>query len=446
MIGLREFILEQLNAGGKFENISNNLDDLRTLASKLNLWKLTANEFSDVEQFLDEVFSDAGIEHRFIYANDKNYLKIPVALYDSILKISKKFPNILIDDIGSKKVKIKYKGAEKDYSILETGNGSVGKISTEDQETGTVKLWNAFAQELSNNNKLDLNPKFVKEFVSEISADFDDSWINSFTQHILVISKLIESFGENPADYRIARYGKDDEFSKVGKAYSNYIQKYTSILGGRKDSWDPSDVILYNVKHSSDVISKLNSYCNGDVVANKANFISELFDTKLLVGISLKKVEVKSATFEYFNVGQHTKIGDIKSFDVIYPKKSTSKNVAVDVVGNFNLSGVTDEDGDKVGVEHKLRIYLRTFGGGIIAMDCTAIGTKSPSLGKCAKAVWANVLGLKEKQKFTIDECLDAFDNFINNNDDRTIKEKLKEIIQSAVKEGPNCFPFILIH
>lgn len=75
MIGLREFILEQLNAGGKFENISNNLDDLRTLASKLNLWKLTANEFSDVEQFLDEVFSDAGIEHRFIYANDKNYLK-----------------------------------------------------------------------------------------------------------------------------------------------------------------------------------------------------------------------------------------------------------------------------------------------------------------------------------------------------------------------------------
>lgn len=78
-------------------------------------------------------------------------------------------------------------------------------------------------------------------------------------------------------------------------------------------------------------------------------------------------------------------------------------------------------------------------------MDCTTIGTKSPSLGKCAKAVWADILGLKEKQKLTIEECLDTFKEFLNG-DEKIVKEKLKEIIQSAVKEGPNCFPFVLIH
>ena len=45
-----------------------------------------------------------------------------------------------------------------------------------------------------------------------------------------------------------------------------------------------------------------------------------------------------------------------------------------------------------------------------------------------------------------MEDSLAAFNEFLSTKEEKEVKSALKDIIQGAIKQGPKCLPFILIH
>lgn len=442
MRSLSEFILEQLLLE-KFDNPVSTYDNLLQAAPHLKVNGLSDENKEMIKSFFMEVLNQEDVENPFVYSKVDNYFKIVYDYLDAILSVSKNYPEIEIrvTDNG-KKCKGWIKGVKG--MLFETGSGSVNKISTVAQESATCLVWNEFVRISNNNEQFDDSDESITTIVNDIGESFDKTWIKSFREQLIAITAFLERKGLDYKEYRMCRYGAEEPREiegQVGKAYGEFIQKYTSLLREtRKDAFDPSDVLLYRVDKASEITSMLKTYANTPV-ESKSTYIEELFKTDMVIGVSLKKIS-KSGVFHEFNVNGDAQVKKVNRIEII-PAKRKANNLTIDVYGDFNFSGLTDAEGDAIKHESVVRMTLRTFGDPI-AIDCSLRDAGAPAIGKCPVSIWRKMIDVSKSDN--LEKCIEKMKSFIEETPKSELYEKIGEIIKGAAKEGPNCFPFILIH
>ena len=423
---------------GAFDKYVSQIDELFEIFPKLS-------EIEGLDNFLTDIIKEADYNPRelFIYSQTHKYFKIPYAFLEAIQNIAPNYPQFSLHKYGGKKIKVSIKPYGE---IFETGSGSIGRVSTASQESATVAVWNKYIEEV---DYFDLdNEDYIRNLVEDISTKFDTEWISTFQKQVKLINHYIISIGENPLDYKLTRYGD----SAIGNAYKNFVENYTKIISdgdGQKDNFDPSDVLLYKHKSEKKIESILNSYKLTDIdscIDCKTKFIDSLFIPKLLQGISLKKIAAKkNGLYELFNIGDNVRIPIVSNFETTLGKNQ----ITILCKGNFNLDNMTDDLGDEIESEKEIKLVMRSFGyakkGNEVAIDATLNIGKNPSLGKCPKRIWMKLLNITTKDYQNLPKCISIFNEYIEKNKP-TIKNDLTKLIQACIKEGPNCFPFVLLH
>jgi hypothetical protein len=242
------------------------------------------------------------------------------------------------------------------------------------------------------------------------------------------------------------------------------LRGYSSFLGGRKDAYDPTDILLFNKEEGS--VNQIMTYCNkvldavgsGDpnkVDEAKVEFLENVFKKNICMGISLKKLR-NEGKIELFNIdGNEDIIKNVAGFEK--PEKDDTENqkqinkrkknnIQIYCQGDFQFSkGFTDEDGDRLNNAKEVMLTLRTFGSNIVAMD-VSLPKGGPAIGKCPVNIWREVLDVKNSEEKNINKCIEKFNQFLESGDDKKMRDGLLKMIKGAVKEGPSCFPFILLH
>lgn len=468
MKNLYNFILEAAdNSSKKFDNVAKQLNEL---PEKLSIFSESVPE--EVRNAFQTAANSKTHSTPFLFATGAMYFKMPYVYNDSIKETLSKLKGIEVEESGIK-IFVFYKSTEnsgKRIKLMETGNGSLKKIPTDLQENATCIVFNAYMDVIGKEQMIpgeseDVDKQFVEDLIS--GSNIDSSWIDSFVYQINTIVDYLESLGlskKEIANYRLARYGARSKKEPVSTAYSDMLRGYSSFLGGRKDAYDPTDILLFNKEEGS--VNQIIIYCNKvlDAVGSanpdnvndaKVEFLENIFKKNICMGISLKKLS-KLGKIELFNIdGNDGVIKSVTGFrkpeeDDTKTQKQINKrrknNIQIYCQGNFQFSkGFTDEDGDRLNNTKEVMLTLRTFGSNIIAMD-VSLPKGGPAIGKCPVNIWRKVLDVKNSEEKNINKCIEKFNQFLETEDDKTIRDGLQEIIKGAVKEGPSCFPFILIH
>lgn len=444
---LTTYVLESLNSGS-FSQATDTFDKLIKYANYLN-----AKNFYDIlKPIFDKISQEntSKTNNVFLWAKAHKYFKMDYPFNPIILRIAKEHSDKLDVTIknNGKKIALYYIGDGKRTKIMETGKGSVGRVKTEVQEHSTCYVFNKYIDIIENDNEDmstmdDLNQ--IKAYIADIYAieveDMDNSWLVSFGKQVKAIISFIRSFGGDPINFRLARFDEKDKKSIVSKAYTRMVKSYVKYVGGEgrnmKDTYDPSDVILFDKTYISDIESicvagkNINDCCN-----IKSKYFNELFATHKCMGISLKKITKSDGSADLFNVGTHNVVEIVKSFKIT---KESETNLTVLCIGSFNFDGITSEDGKLVGTEKEVLLTMRTFGGGNVAVDVKLNENGEPALGKCPVKVWRKAIDYDYKD---IEGCVNKFKYFLES----ASKNDICDLIKAAVKEGPHCFPFILLH
>lgn len=433
MKSLYELVLENTT---KFDNYVSNFNELVSTCDTLR----ACSNKELLKQFFDDVVNSANYrpDELFIYALGAQYFKVPYAFNNYIMQlINSKYSNDLKYTTSGKKIKVFFKNQKGE--LFETGSGSIGRVSTAHQEEATCIVWNAYIDAVSNNIDFNLRDHtFIKNLVSDLTSNFDKEWILTFTKQVMCISDYLNKLGLDPVKYKLCRYGSKEG---IGSAYKKYIDSYTKEIGGKKDNFDPSDVILYKVDEISKINQSLNSYC-ANPIENKIKYIEELFNKHLLKGLSLKKISgTKDAQYDIYNTGSANKVEKVSSFNI---KIRRDTNLTVLCKGIFNFDNITDGDGEELNNQKRVELVMRSFGANQVGIDCTlreTKKTKSPTLGKCPARIWREILKCDESDDLV--QCVAKFKEFLNN---KNCIIGLEKIIKGSIKEGPLCFPFVLIH
>lgn len=434
----------------KFDQFTNKWDKLKKLCPNLHLIK-----HPDAEKYVKLLTSQLGDDIIYIYADGASYFKIQRGYNDALISLlDNEYKDNFVYSVsnGSISVKYKYPDGKKSNTIFQTGDGSIGRVSTDQQESATCLIWNAFIDNQIdvNNNDIKERDQLVRNLVSSISKEFDNDWIRTFSKHVIAICDYLKYYfggSVNPSDYKLCLSHKStlgNDPDGIGDVYGNFVKRYVQQVGGKgakKDPFDPADVILYK-KDSVDYIkSELSSYMN-DPVAGKIQYKKNLFDTGTMIGISLKKITgvKKTGKFDIYNDGKSAeKCKRVKSFEI--DERTSNKQVVVNCKGDFDFDSTTTEDGQVVGKETVVSVVLRSFGS--VAMDCT-IQNGGPTLGKCPVAVWRSILGVDVNDP--LEKCVEKFKNYLETTPKPKLLKTLKILIAASIKQGEHCFPFVLIH
>ena len=419
-----------------------------------------------------EVFDEAIGQNVIKYSTgNKYFFKVSRELIDKIKNAfnEAKISGVSIEeDEKVEKTYLYYKRVK----LMETGRGSKKDgVKTEDQENATCLVFNAYMDSVENDKDFSKigNLEHIKEMLDEKfpSHSFDNTWLECFSNQVISIVNYLHRTGnKNIASYRLARFDEKGEHAVVSRAYTNMVKEYAKIKGARRDVFDPTDVILFDKnKNKIDVIMEYCKEPSDDESANqiRSNFLKYCFKPRICMGISLKKLS-KSGKIKEYNTGSES-IKSLESYQIIPPKKQTSKYIMVKCNGVFNLDEATDIDKKPIDNITSITLTLRTFDKGVVAMDATVTNTngsyEGPSLGKCPAAIWRKLLNVEGADEKKIDACIEKFVGFVkpkgkvldlNNPDpkveyrDPKVLDGLKKLINGALKEGPSCFPFVLIH
>lgn len=368
--------------------------------------------------------------------------------------------NVKIRKIVGEKVGFAYKQTKHGITC---GNGSIklGKyISTSDQESATVILWNRIVR---HNDSTDLdNWQGIIDAVHTFSGasgkaiDLDEAWAKSCALQINAIKKYIESMGWDWKEYCASRYD-DDKYAgsgEIGKLYAKFVSNYIECckdelgVGASKDTYDPSDIILVRRgeiewdEQNNEGISILESLVNktkGKTYEEIHKIYKEMFMSGKIIGISLKKV-TGSPKYELFNVGKGSAITNIANIDTKFSQDSSKKKVtggSATCTGKFKFSDVSDtDDATKDMTENQMIITCRSFSGGK-DLDIDLKAPTGPALGKVPRDGWRSLL--KTKNDFSED----TIRYIIGQLEDKKIAE---QVIELGIKNGPWCLPFVLIH
>ena len=450
-------LFEYLVKGGYMricEKFDHDTIDIQTVINKTLFTKKASAGIDDIMAFMRDL-SDAArsenIEKPFLYSSGSTYFKIKYALNDTIMEIcdSGRYDSISYNiKGGSKKLIIKYNGS----IFAETGAGSIGRVNTESQETATCVVFNSVVKELKNNPEFKYDYEFIKDCIKDISEDFDSEWVESFYKQIQgIMGYLVDVCHCDPTQYKLERYGGSKKFNdwKLSKTYQKFIQKYTKCFkDSQKDNWDPSDIILFRVDQESNIESNFTAWMEGlnnEIAAAEAKdkLKKTYYTTKDIIfkGISLKKIgRKKKPEVDIYNIGQDSKV-NVNGFKI---GSITNKSINLYVTGKFNFGNILDPNisSDK---ENEVKLCMRTFGSGQVGVDVCIAQSGEPSLGKCPVNVWQNILGEYGLTQ-NIKKSVQLFSDLLENNSQEQIIEDLESMIKGAIKNGPNCLPFILLH
>ena len=417
MIHLKQYILEGL--------AFNQITDFEGL-KKID--HLNINKYQDAE--LDDIIKDIvgdDINYEiFKYSDSGNYFKIDYE-YDRGL-FTMNHENTEVDWKGKKGI-LYYNG----HKILELGEGSIGKISTKDQETITCTLYNSIFVDVDSK---DINGEHIDNLIGDKLSGVtgENVWRQSYYKQMTALNNYLET----PWEFKMVHYSGTDD--NVMKAYAEFVNAYkkTNNKSNSKDAYDPSDVILYKKSETSNIVGILNdctNKCKDDPTEAKKLYLEELFKKGLCRGISLKQVRGKGEC-EEFNVGVNSnKIQKVNKYKLI----KSDKQLYIKAYGKFLLSDITDENGNEVKDGKEMEVTLRQFGSNQVAVD---VNNGGPALGKCPVNVWRGILDLKGVKG--IKDNVEKANEFLNTNPQKC--EQIKLIIQGALKEGGDCLPFILLH
>ena len=455
-------IVQYINESAGFSQYTSSFDEVLTLCPSMT--KKITKHLDIIKNYIQDVLdaTDNNPEEIFIYNPATSYIKMYPSYNDTLDKIANlpEYADIVTKQKeGDYSLSVYYKNTK----FIQTGSGSIGRVDTASQETATCLVWNVYIEQLKNNPEfVNFNTDEIKEMVKDISEDFDTEWITTFQKQIVSIYEYLKTINVNPLDYRLCRYKEKQNSDKhIGLTYakfidtytSNYTDKYTAKKGGQKDNFDQSDVIAFNVNKISEinsVLGELTNLAKTDTTEARKVYEDKLFDKKLTIGISLKKIAGNKSKAEYdtFNtMNSENRIGNITSFEIKDRKYASTKNIQIDCFGTFNFNKTT-EPGSLVEIHpvKVIRLTMRTFGnGGNVAIDATIPTGKNPSLGKCPARIWRSIINAGKSDWHNIDNCIEKFNQFLQG-DKKDVLDDLTNLIKYSVKEGKCCFPFVLLH
>ena len=327
------------------------------------------------------------------------------------------------------------------------------KIQTKDQETATCIVFNTVVEKYNNGQEykgIDQD-EILGILLEALDVDFRNTgWYETFA---LQVDKIINALGgiDNAKEYRMERFGGHDKYKpadwKLWESYHVMTLDYTRFMGGQKDNWDPTDVILYRKDRCdelggifNDLDVQIKSLNPGDSVEFVVDTLRNLYrdKSKPFMGISLKKLG-NSASLEYYNMTNGDRINikqDPKT--IVTSTRRGNKGIYTLLEGDYKFEDVVISGDIQDAKPHIIKLELRTFGAGINALDVTL--ESGPSIGKCPTNIWTKIL--KVRSTDSIEKCVDAFRSFMDDPD----MDDVNRMVQAAAKNGPHCLPFILIH
>ena len=131
---------------------------------------------------MNTIFKDSNNESEklFIYSLESSYFKIPYSYGESIIDaIDAIDHDNNIFNYQQKGIKVIVRANGIPGKIFETGTGSIGRISTSQQETATCMVWNEYVKQPVEYMD-DLNN--IKTIIKDMCCEFDESWIKAFQQ------------------------------------------------------------------------------------------------------------------------------------------------------------------------------------------------------------------------------------------------------------------------
>lgn len=329
------------------------------------------------------------------------------------------------------------------------------KIQTSDQETATCIVFNTVIDKYIKDEESygkGLNKEEILGILfKSLDVKFENTgWYETFA---LQVDKIITALGgiDKAKNYRMERFGGHNKYKPTDwtlwPIYHRMTMDYTRFMGGSKDNWDPSDVILYRkdrenelAKTFNDLDSKIKSLKPGDPIEFVVDTLRELYkdSDKPFMGISLKKLG-KNPSLEYYNMTNSDRINIKQKPKTINVNiRKGNKGIYTLLEGDYKFEDMVISGELQDAKPHIIKLELRTFGAGINALDVTL--ESGPSIGKCPTNVWTKIL--KVSSTDTIENCVEAFRVFMEKPDMKDINT----MVQAAAKNGPHCLPFVLMH
>lgn len=402
---------------------------------------LYIHDNAELQQFFLDILSENPHLSKtpFIYSQGAKYFKMPYA-FTPIIKSAAQGSQFEIQEEGGEKISLRYKGKK----IMETGRGSVDRVPTKLQENSTCLLWNICMNvgseenvSLDKLNDIDYVKNILIDAYGEDAEKLTINWVSSFSKQITTLVKYCESLGINPKEYRMTRYGNRDE---VASSYEAMVRAYTKYVGGEgrnmKDTFDPSDVIFYKLTESKKIVGICKA--GTDMVsclAIKEQYKKDLFIPHICMGVSLKQIVSNTGKVDVFNVHSDNLVGTI---DKVQKSNSSNNGLTLLCTGEFNFNDFVDENGSLVKNTSEVLLVMRTFGSGRVGIEVKLNTRGCPSLGKCPVDIWRKSLDCTKDMD--LESCSQKLLNAIESPD------IIASLIKYAIKEGPHCFPFILLH
>lgn len=381
------------------------------------------------------------------------------------------------------------------------------KITTKNQEEGTCYIFNYISE---NKDIKEIDSSLIKNILTEnnlVNVASDDKWIKSYEYQIPAIIKIAKQLGPDWHDFVLKRY--DTNAKGFVGMYSNLSKNYAKLLNGNKDNYDPSDILLFNknikdISELSELSDKLK--LNNDEKSKEIKDIqryktiyNELYKSNLFRGISLKQLSdepeielfnytadysidniqlEKQSDGNYYHISKSSDKKEGNSISVFFTcdiNTKSKQNIDTKITNGNEINPSNEDKGIEYKKQLKYKLSLRTFGK-YIAMDIAIANGLSGkiSLGKSSKNVWGNIFkeviktanmpdylekevsksfSIKEYstridsgEKKYISDMQSIFKALVDLTKDKDSKNYIKDIANSALKFGPDCLPYIIIH
>lgn len=229
-------------------------------------------------------------------------------------KVTDQKGNKFLVEVGADKVYLYKSGGRLQNVIDEEGNATAAKTpSTAQQEDGTRFCLEYYAT----------NKKFPsKDLINKaVKFEFGKDWHDSFEKTINAILTVIPKSNMGQYDfYRDSNAKKPEFLNQITDA---------RVLPDSKDNWNPSDIWAVK-KTSAQKLGTAVGALHAKLLAKKAGvedlnkFVEEKFDSKEIIGISLKKVAGPKATISKIEVDSKY----IKSISYVAPWKEFEYKVS----------------------------------------------------------------------------------------------------------------------
>ena len=356
----------------------------------------------------------------FIYSKTESRIKIPYEFKDELLENAKSIKEIEVkrqlgnEDSDKEKVRFKY----NNKIFAELGYGSAGKISTSKQEETTVRVYNTYVSSIQGSLCDELD---IENLVGDLFEEFDKTWKISFKKQLEVLTQYIQKLGEDPRKYRMCRYDR----GKIGNAYAGMIKRYQKDLDEKVDRniIDPSDTILYSVEDEDYIFNTLNN------ILTVQEYEDKLYNKKLCIGISLKKLNKNSKSVDEFNNGEEHIIKVINC-EEMKPKKVNNKGYY------FRVEVETSFEPTPMILNGELR-YFNVDKGEAIEFKPIKGNYRA---GKVSSGLWKKLIGVKPGD--TLNDMQAKLKNVIDNKEFNI----LLQLVKGSFKEWDKSYPYLLLH